>query len=261
MQVLVIAHDHVSPAGHVGQRLEQLGVDLDVHQVVPAERFASPDVEPRFPDPTDYDAVVVLGSPWSVYDRASVGSWVVDELAQLRRADAAGVPVLGICFGGQLLAEAHGGTVAASSSPEIGWTEVTSTDPRIVADGPWFQWHFDAWTVPPGAVEIARNAAASQAFVLRRNLAVQFHPELDGAVLAGWLASGDAEAARARGIDPDRLVRETAAAEERSRARAHALVDGFLAHVAGLDPVADPGVTGLPRPEPAAGPSAVSGGL
>jgi GMP synthase-like glutamine amidotransferase len=232
VSVLVIAHDHVSPSGYVGERLEQRGHVLVHHQVVPASRFSSPGVEPRFPDVTAHDAVVALGSPWSAYDLATIGSWVTPELAQLRRADAAGVPVLGICFGGQLLAQAHGGSVAASEAPEIGWTTVASTRPAIVPEGPWFQWHFDSWRLPPDAHEIARNDAASQAFVLRRNLAVQFHPELDASILRGWLASGDAELARLHGIDPDELLRRTVEVEERSRARAHALVDGFLDHVA-----------------------------
>lgn len=232
MQVLVVAHDHVSPSAAVGERFAERGYDLVEHLVVPAERFRSPGVEAAFPDFTAFDAVLALGSPWSTYDDATVGSWVAPELDQLRAADAAGVPVLGICFGGQLLAQAHRGRVAASPRPEIGWTTVASDEPAIVPAGRWFQWHFDAWTVPPGAREIARNDAASQAFVLRRNLAVQFHPELDSGVLAGWLASGDAEVAAARGIDPERLLSETAALDHVGRTRARALVDGFLDRVA-----------------------------
>ncbi|WP_412457973.1 type 1 glutamine amidotransferase [Mycolicibacterium mucogenicum] len=100
-------------------------------------------------------------------------------MAQLRQADEEGVPVLGVCFGGQLLAYTHGGEVVPSQAPEIGWYGLTSDRPDLVPEGPWYQWHFDRWTMPPTAVGIARNANASQAFQLRRNLAVQFHPELD----------------------------------------------------------------------------------
>jgi GMP synthase-like glutamine amidotransferase len=189
-------------------------------------------VTTAFPDFTAFDAVVAMGAPWSAYDHALIGSWVVPELERLREADAAGVPVLGICFGGQLLAAAHGGAVAASPSPEIGWTLVATDDETLVPGGPWFQWHFDRWALPPGAVEIARNAAASQAFVLRRNLAVQFHPELTGDMLAGWLRQGGAAAVAARGIDPAELASRTERESAGAARRAHRLVDGFLARVA-----------------------------
>ena len=83
----------------------------------------------------------------------------------VRRALDAGVGVLGVCFGGQLLAHALGGTVARSPAPEIGWREVSSAKPDLVPPGPWFQWHFDRFTTPPGGIEVARNADATQAFV------------------------------------------------------------------------------------------------
>ena len=234
MKALVIAHDHVSPIGPIGERLEQHGYVLEIHNVVSEANHHAPSVQPRFPKFADFDIVVTMGAPWSTYDEPTVGTWVPAEIEQLRRADEAGVPVLGICFGGQMLATAHGGSVALSPHPEIGWSQVESDAEHIVPSGPWFQWHFDRWTVPPGATEVARNEAASQAFVLRRNLAVQFHPELTSAMLVGWLTLGGAQAARDAGHDTDAMLEEAREADPRSRSRAHALVDGFLAHVAGL---------------------------
>lgn len=231
MRVLVIEHDHVSPIGPVGERFADHGYDVVNHLVVPAERFADPGVTSQFPDFTAFDAIVPMGAPWSTYDTGTVGSWVLPELEQLRQADAAGVPVLGICFGGQLLATAHGGSVHLSERPEIGWYDVASSAPEIVPPGPWFEWHYDAWTLPPDAVEIARNENASQAFVLRRNLAVQFHPELNAAMLEGWLDNGGDSKAADFGLDPEALLEQTRAVDERCRQRAHALVDGFLSRV------------------------------
>lgn len=232
MRLLVIAHDHASPTGPIGERFHQRGYDLATHLVVPAERHRQPDVTTLFPRFTEYDAVLAMGAPWSVYDDEAVGTWVHDELDQLRQADEAGVPVLGICFGGQLLARAHGGSVVRSEHPEIGWAEVDSDRPDLVAPGPWFEWHYDTWTLPARATEIARNPQASQAFTLRRNLAVQFHPELTSAGLAGWFALGGATGAERLGHQPQRLLEQTAQVDGRSRARAHALVDGFLDVVA-----------------------------
>jgi GMP synthase-like glutamine amidotransferase len=156
---------------------------------------------------------------------------VLPEIEQLRKADAAGVPVLGICFGGQLLALAHGGSVARSAGPEIGWADVHSDDTALVPGGPWFQWHYDRWRLPPDATELARNPAASQAFVLRRNLALQFHPELTAASLNGWLANGGAADAEAQGIDVGELVSRTAREAADAGRRAAALVDGFLRQI------------------------------
>ena len=102
-------------------------------------------------------------------------------------------------------------------------------DPDLIPTGPWFQWHSDRWQLPPGATEIARNPAASQAFVLRKNLAVQFHPELTSDMLRLWLNNGGAEIARDRGLDPDALQASAVAEDVAARARAYDLVDAFLA--------------------------------
>lgn len=228
MRALVIQHDHVSPPGPIGDRLEERMVDVVLHQVVPEERFASPGVDADFPEVTDFDLVVVMGGPWSVYDEALIGSWVQPELDLLRGADAAGIPVLGICFGGQLLATAHGGLVERSPVAEIGWVPVVTDDEMLVPHGPWFQWHFDRWRLPPGAREVARNQVSSQAFVLRRNLAVQFHPELTAGMLHGWLDNGGDRQVIGQGLDPAELYASTVAEEPAARARAQALVDTFL---------------------------------
>src|SRR5689334_22551175 len=108
MRALVIQHDHICLPGAVGEQLLARGYELVLHQVVEADRFASPNVDTDFPDPTDVDVIVALGAPWSAYDFDAIGSWVLPELDLLRRAHREAVPVFGICFGGQLLALAHG---------------------------------------------------------------------------------------------------------------------------------------------------------
>jgi GMP synthase-like glutamine amidotransferase len=230
MRALVIQHDHVSPPGPVSDQLERRLYDVVEHQVVPEESFHSPGVPADFPDPRDFDLLVLMGAPWSVYDRELIGSWVVPELQLAREADEAGVPTLGICFGGQVLAAAHGGIVERSPMPELGWVDIETDRAALVPPGPWFQWHFDRWWLPSGATEVARNPAASQAFVLRRNLAVQFHPELTPAMLQGWLGNGGQQQLESLGVDVASVVeatdREAAAAE----ARTHALVDAFVDH-------------------------------
>ncbi len=232
-RALVIQHDHVSPPGPIGQRLIEHGYDLLAHEVVDVAHQDTPGVLTRFPTADSVDLIVAMGARWSAYDDASIGSWTVPERRLLGDADAAGVPVLGICFGGQLLAATHGGSVRASPRPELGWVEVTSTDETLVPRGPWFQWHSDTWTVPPQARQIAANDAGSQAFVLRRNLALQFHPELTAAMLALWLGMAEGEAhVRGQGIDPAGLLAQTRRREGDATVRARNLVDAFLEQVA-----------------------------
>ena len=232
MRVLLIQHDHICTPGYVGERLTDRGLDLVLHQVVREDRFRSPDVEIEFPDPTDFDAIVPMGAPWSVYDHQAIGTWVPAELKMLRAAHDHQVPVLGICFGGQMLAAAHGGSVSRSAAPEIGWVEVDSDDESLVLSGLWFQWHYDQWQLPNAAQEVARNPSSSQAFVLGRNLAVQFHPEMTSEILASWIATGGAEEITRFGIKLDDLVRQTADQDAANRERAHRLVDQFLDRVA-----------------------------
>jgi len=71
----------------------------------------------------DVDHVVLFGSRWSV-DDPQVAHWVEPEIDFIRAADRAGVPVLGLCFGGQILSVALGGTVGRTDHPEIGWLPV-----------------------------------------------------------------------------------------------------------------------------------------
>ena len=123
MRALLIQHDHLCLPGFVGERLGERGYAIEAHQVVPEDRYHSPAVDTEFPDPRDFEVVVALGAAWSAYDD-SLHSWLLPELQLLRDAHEAQVPVLGVCFGGQLLAAAHGGSVAAAAQPEIGWYDV-----------------------------------------------------------------------------------------------------------------------------------------
>jgi len=228
VRALLIQHDHICTPGFVGERLLDRGLDLVVHQVVKEDRFLSPNVEIEFPDPTDFDAIIPMGAPWSVYDHDAIGTWVPAELTMLRDAHHHEVPVLGICFGGQMLAAAHGGSVARSAAPEIGWVNVDSDDESLVPSGSWFQWHYDRWQLPKHAQEVARNANSSQAFLLGRNLAVQFHPEMTSEILASWIATGGAAEVDQFGMELETLVRQTTESDASNRKRAHRLVDQFL---------------------------------
>ncbi|MFE1880190.1 type 1 glutamine amidotransferase [Streptomyces diastatochromogenes] len=229
MRALIIKHDHLSTPGYVGERLAQRGYVLDELLVVPEDRFTDPGVGCTFPEVEDFDLVVALGAPWSVDHTDLIGPWIAPELTLLASAHARGIPVLGICFGGQALATALGGRVERSPRFELGWTNIHTDARWLVPDGPWFQFHGDRWVLPPGAWEIARNDVASQAFVHGRSMGVQFHPELTSETLAAWLAHGGDAMARKLGLDPGELLARTREEAQAARLRAHLLVDAFLA--------------------------------
>ena len=217
MRVLVIRHHDIDTAGFIGDAFEARGAALDVHLF--------PD-EGALPALDGVDHVIVFGAVSSVNDP---DPWIAEEVAWLRGADAAGVPVLGICFGAQLLSVALGGRVEAMPDKEVGWFTVTSADEDAVPAGPWLEFHEDRCLLPAGATVLARNDAAVQAFRIGRHLAVQFHPEVDGPQLKRWLDSMGTAEVESIGLDPDQFLADTIREEPAARARADRLVATALA--------------------------------
>jgi GMP synthase-like glutamine amidotransferase len=227
MRVIVVRHHAEDSPGFIGAGFEARGGAVTTHLF--------PEQGP-LPEVGGADHFVVLGALPSVYDGGPASAWIADELAWLRRADGAGVPVLGICFGAQALCAALGGRVVAAARKEVGWTTVDSFDPGLVPVGPWLQFHGDRCLPPPRAAILARNEVGVQAFSIGRHLAVQFHPEVDGAQLRLWMDAGGREEAERAGQDPDALLAETVAQEPAAAARADVLVAAAILLARGDDP-------------------------
>jgi GMP synthase (glutamine-hydrolysing) len=184
------------------------------------------------PDPADLDAVAVLGSAQGAWDDDV--PWLDSEIDYLRSTIAAGTPVLGICFGGQLLARVLGGRAEpASGRRENGWQEITTTAPDEVPAGPWMEFHFDTFTAPPSSEVLATSPRCDQAFRQGPHLGLQFHPEVTPAEFDLWMARLSAERLIELGIDPSALRAETVARAEESRVASWGLFDRF-AERAGL---------------------------
>ena len=143
------------------------------------------------------------------------------------------VPVLGLCFGGQMLARVLGGEVSRGDVAEIGWLPVRTTDAELVPEGPWFQWHFDNFTTPPGATLIAESDVGPQAFVAGRSLGLQFHPEVTPDIMHDWVQAYRHELDD-EGVDPDALLAETDRNAEENRRTALRLLERYLDQVARL---------------------------
>ena len=216
MRVVVVRHHGIDSAGFISAAFEAQGAELAVR--------LWPDDGP-LPALDGVDHVVVLGAVSSVNDP---DPWIAGELAWLRAADEARVPVLGICFGAQAICAAFGGQVEAMPSQEIGWRLVDSADHELVPAGPWLEFHGDRCLPDATATVLARNDVGVQAFRLGRHLAVQFHPEVDGPQLKLWLDAGGYEDAERLGLDPDQFLADTIREEPAARDRAGRLVAAAL---------------------------------
>ncbi len=214
---LVLEHDRYSMPGSFADRAREVSVDFMELRV---------DGGGEIPDPRDFGAVIVLGSAWSVFEE--IQPWFRRELAALRVAMDAHVPVLGVCFGAQTLSVALGGEVHRVQGTEIGWTQIDTQSPDMIDSGPWFQWHHDVLSLPAGAELLAWNAFGTQAFLHGKNLGVQFHPEITADVLRSWLDTDPSEAI-ATGLDPDALLAQTEKMTAERRQAAYRLLDRFLA--------------------------------
>jgi GMP synthase-like glutamine amidotransferase len=196
MTALILQHGDKGPPGVLGDWAAARGIELDIHQA----QSGAP-----LPALNGQAFIASLGSPHNPAD-VHVPE-VAAELAYVEQAIARDIPVLGLCFGGQMLAKALGGEIEKAPHPELGWHAIDSAAPEIVPPGPWLQWHFDRFTVPTGAELLATSAAGPQAFTHGRHLGVQFHPESTIEIVRSWARSDD-ERVRALGIGDGQALLE-----------------------------------------------------
>jgi GMP synthase (glutamine-hydrolysing) len=212
VRVLAIVHQPDAGPGVFAEAVREHGAELDVW--LPSEGIPAP------ADPLGYGAVLVLGG--AVHpDQEADNGWLGEEKDLLKRVLAAEVPLLGLCLGGQLVAEAAGATPRRAARPEIGWQRVELSpagreDPLLGPLAPGFeafQWHSYEFPLPPGAVALAQSDVCLQACRIgAATWALQFHPEVSAADALHWIDDyrSDPDAVRI-GIDPEALRAETEA--------------------------------------------------
>jgi len=235
--VAVFQHSPEAGPGYFAEWLAQQRIDMrliciDTGDAVPARAEA-------------FSGLCFMGGPMSVNDPLP---WIAQELALIRDADARAIPVIGHCLGGQLLARALGGAVTRNPVKEIGWGRLRVTDLDTArawlgtdrTDEPeFFQWHGDAFSLPPGAVNfLASDLCNNQAFVIERSgfahLGLQFHCEMTPGLVKNWATDpeGVAEISEERqctggaGVDdPDAMLRDVESRTRRMNALAARLYE------------------------------------
>jgi GMP synthase-like glutamine amidotransferase len=188
VRALILQHGEWGPPGLLGEWASARGLEYDIHRADRGEPL---------PELNGQLFIASLGSDRN--PRETDFPVVRDELEFIERAVAQDIPVLGLCYGGQVLARVLGAEIEPAPAPELGWHTIESSVPEIVPPGPWLQWHYDRFTLPPGATELARSPRAVQAFTRGPHLGVQFHPESTIEIVRSWARSDD-ERVRALGI-------------------------------------------------------------
>jgi GMP synthase (glutamine-hydrolysing) len=188
-KVVVFQHVPAEPLGTLDPMLRNRG-----HRIRYVNFHRDPDARP---DISRYDALIVLGGP-QMPDQGDRYPHLNVEMRCIEQALKAGIPVLGICLGAQLLAYTLGGGVRPMKDWEIGWYDLEPTpfaraDPlfcALVEAHPVFQWHGYTFDLPDGAVHLARSPTCeNQAFRYGRNAyGLQCHLELDERLINRWLS-------------------------------------------------------------------------
>jgi GMP synthase (glutamine-hydrolysing) len=187
-----------------------------------------------------YDGLIVLGGPMNV-DEVDAYPNLAYEVRMIREAAVAGVPVLGICLGSQLIAKALGAGVYKNGEKEIGWYDLSPTDAgrsdplfsHFSATEKVFQWHGDTFDIPEGAVLLASSPLCrNQAFRYGENVyGLQFHLEVDEPMVERWLRipGNRKEIEELDGkIDPERIRKETPGYMPRLKELSDRAFTGFI---------------------------------
>ena len=212
MRVLAIVHQSDAGPGVFGEAIRAFGAGLD--------EWLLPEHPSPPADPLAYDAVFTLGGSMNA-DQSDRHPWLEEETALLRELLERGTPLMGLCLGGQMVAEAAGGVARRAPRPEIGWFEIEvnaegAVDPVLGALAPRFEafcWHSYEFALPPGAVELARTELCVQAGRIGEAAwALQFHPEVSATDALAWTDGYEVDEDAVRiGLDAEGLHLETEA--------------------------------------------------
>ncbi len=192
MQFLILQHLDIEPPALIADELEKAGHSLTTVHLDQGQTLPAPDA--------GFDGVIIMGGPQSANDDTD---YILAELAWLKNMISAGMPMLGICLGAQLMAKAAGAGVFPAAVRELGWlpvyhTNETADDPvfRNMPDGlSVFQWHGETFSLTDSMVSVASNPdVPAQAFRIGAGqYGLQSHVEINQSIIESWIAHGTSE--------------------------------------------------------------------
>ncbi|WP_321324008.1 type 1 glutamine amidotransferase [Thiomicrorhabdus sp.] len=188
MKVLIVKHAVFEKEGNMAAWLQKKQAD-----VVYLNLYEST----VFPDPKTFDLIVLLGGPMSVNDEEEY-PWLVAEKRFVKEALLLDMPILGICLGGQLIANALGAPVTLNKETEIGWHTISNSTSNSTSNKrifqfpeqmPIFNWHGETFALPTGAESIMKSQACeNQGFQYGgKVIGLQCHPEVTPEIIQDWI--------------------------------------------------------------------------
>lgn len=225
--IAILEHSAAAPAGYLADAISKAeldGVVIRLHEGA------------GLPELDQVAAVVSLGGAMGAYEEDEYG-FLAPEKELLRQAVAANIPVLGICLGCQMLADALGGRAYRADGIEAQFAALdiaadAGDDPILgLLAEPVVSIHGDTWEPPPGAAMLVTSNRFPHAFRIGSAVAIQSHPEVSAAVVADWIDGFGRDRFAAAGVDPDQLVAEIAAGDAQNRDRAARLFGAWLDEV------------------------------
>ena len=203
LRALILQKEEPTPPGHVTEWLASHDAEAETFRI---------DLEDRDVDPTGYDLIVSLGSEFAAFD--DTRPFVQREATLMRRAVDEDVPVLGLCFGGQMLARVLGARTTARTRPRSAGcrSERPTRSSSLRARG---SSGTSTCSRPSGARVVAETDVGVQAFVAGRSLGLQFHPEVTTQIMDDWVRAYRHELDD-EGVDPTRCSRRPTGSPSRA---------------------------------------------
>lgn len=198
-----------------------------------------------FPDPEEFDLLLIMGGTMSVYQEEEY-SWLKPEKEFVRKIIETGKPVLGSCFGAQMIADVLGGKVTKNPYKEIGWHTVRSMEGKSPSDirslklpscmfpeFTGFMWHGDTFEIPAGATKLFESEACpNQGFIFdEKVLGLQFHPEADRQWVRNLIKDSGHELVSGKYIQSEKEICSQESCFESSMNLAFSLMDWFEENV------------------------------
>lgn len=177
MRIHCLAHVPFEDAANIGAWAQQRGYPLSY------TRFFQ---DNPLPSLDSFDMLAIMGGLMNIYEHDKY-PWLITEKEFIKKVIDAGKKIVGVCLGGQLLADVLGGKVTRNPQKEIGWhriwikaqAKLSPVFSKFPVELEVFQWHGDTFAIPPGAVHLAENdICPNQAFLYENHvLGLQFHLE------------------------------------------------------------------------------------